>query len=78
MPQRMRLRADALGVFWIARTDVTYLDINCLNCGPFRHQGKKNLKRCPQCGTFQVVVAPHDFKIDGRFRAEKRADNDDE
>lgn len=47
-----------------------YLDISCANCGPFHHQGKRSLNRCPTCDTFQVVIVPHDFEIDNRFRAE--------
>lgn len=49
-----------------------YLDISCQKCGSFHHQGKKTLTRCPQCGTMQVVIVPHDFEIDNRFRAEKK------
>lgn len=47
-----------------------YLDIQCANCGPFHHNGRKPTK-CPQCGTDQIVVARHDFEIDARFREER-------
>lgn len=56
---------------------MTYLDINCANCGPFHHTGQRTTTKCPLCGTWQIVVAPHDFEIDQRFKSERQRTEDD-
>lgn len=50
---------------------MAYLDIQCETCGELHHQARQAPKVCPQCGTAQIVVAPHDFSIDERFREER-------
>lgn len=51
---------------------MTYLDVMCLSCGPFRHSGSLKLDRCPQCGGFQVIATPHDYVSETRFKNERR------
>lgn len=50
---------------------MAYLDITCAACGTIHHNGPKKTKTCPQCGSADVVVLPHDFEIDDRFREER-------
>ena len=55
---------------------MTYLDIQCATCGEFHHNGPRNTAKCPLCGTTQIVVTPHNYDIDRRFKEERRKDED--
>ncbi len=49
---------------------MAYLDIYCMHCGAFHFNGPKP-SRCPRCGMFQIVVTPHSYDIDRRFKNER-------
>ena len=49
---------------------MAYFDVQCANCGEFHHNDRR-IERCPRCQTSQIVVAPHDFDVDARFRDER-------
>ena len=56
---------------------MTYLDIQCAACGEFHHNGPHDTAKCPQCGGVQIVVTPHDYDIDRRFKEERQAPEDE-
>lgn len=51
---------------------MAFLDINCLACGAFHHNGPEKSTRCPHCGGRQVIAMPHAYDIDERFKSERR------
>lgn len=55
---------------------MSYLDIDCANCGSFHHNGSRKIEKCPRCRSGQIVVMPHDYEIDARFRTERVRDEE--
>jgi len=50
---------------------MSYLDIQCPNCGEFHYTGSHRTKICPTCGSNEIIVLPHDWDTDARFRQER-------
>ena len=55
---------------------VSVLEIHCPKGGEFRHQTKKRLTRCPECGDEQAIILPYDYETENRFRTERQDTED--
>jgi Zn finger protein HypA/HybF involved in hydrogenase expression len=47
-----------------------YLDVACVSCGTFHHNGRTP-QTCPHCHSRDIVVTPHNYDIDRRFKEER-------
>jgi rRNA maturation protein Nop10 len=51
---------------------LAYFDITCLHCGPYHTSIPATPRTCLYCGSDQIIVAPHDYDIDRRFKEERK------